>query len=486
MASTINLVELRGLKLDSKKAGTRRQQLYLALRQSILDGSLTSGSQLPSSRDLASQLSLGRNTVIGAYEQLKAEGYIQSHTGAGSFVASALPEFWQQAEAELSKPPETRKIDSPPNIDVSNRNGSFCVGVPDLKSFPIKIWNRLSQQIPPAGLSNLMGFGPAEGNSELRNAVAAYVRASRAVNCSAEQVLITSGAQQALDLCCRLLLNKQDHAAMEDPGYQGMHRAMLGHGAKPIACPVDQDGIDVAYLKALPETPKLVYITPANQYPLGSVLPLSRKLELLEWAEQEGSWILEDDYDSEYHYQHRPLASLQGLDKNQNVIYMGSFSKTLFPGLRLGYLILPEILVQQFSLAKNQASGETPPHTQAVTAAFINEGHFHRHLRRMRVLYSEKLVLILKECATLPSWVNTQQRAAGLHIVIEFNNRNEEPLEFEKNIHHQLTLSGIFSSRLSEYYLNKPIKTGLALGFANSSMKQISAGISCLKKILET
>jgi len=485
MASTINLVELRGLRLDDQKAGTRRQRLYLALRQSILDGSLTSGSQLPSSRDLASQLSLGRNTVIGAYEQLKAEGYIQSHAGAGSFVANALPEFWQQAETELNKPLEPRKIDPSPGTEASNRNGSFCVGVPDLKSFPIKIWNRLSQQIPPAGLSNLMGFGPAEGNSELRNAVAAYVRASRSVNCSAKQVLITSGAQQALDLCCRLLLNKQDHAAMEDPGYQGMHRAMLGHGAKAIACPVDQDGIDVASLKALPKTPKLVYITPANQYPLGSVLPLSRKLELLEWAEQNNSWILEDDYDSEYHYQHRPLASLQGLDKTQNVIYMGSFSKTLFPGLRLGYLILPEVLVQKFSLAKNQASGETPSHTQAVTAAFINEGHFHRHLRRMRVLYSEKLALILDECASLPSWVDTQPRAAGLHIVIQFNKPNVDSVTLEKNIHQRLASAGILSSRLSEYYLEQPIKTGLVLGFANSSMEQISAGILCLKKILE-
>ncbi|WP_222842185.1 PLP-dependent aminotransferase family protein [Endozoicomonas montiporae] len=471
------LVEIPDLRLDNNSNTPLFDQLYQTLRTRVLNRLLSPGTRLPSSRKLAQQLNVARNTVIAAYEQLIAEGYLESKSGSGTFVTEELPEAWFQAEAQSHSPPKPIQ-----NIALSNyaeairdenvrKNGSnqgFTVGVPDLKGFPARLWNKVSSSIPHAGLTELMGFQYPQGLPELQEVITDYVRSSRAVRCESDQVVITQGAQQALDLCARLLLNPGDPAAMENPGYTGARRALHATGAHVTALPVDEHGVMVSALEQLDPPPKLVYVTPAHHYPLGSVMSLQRRTRLLNWAATHNSWILEDDYDSEYHYQNRPLASLQGLCKNSRVIYIGSFSKVLFPALRLGYTILPKELTNVFTQAKMEHSGETPVHIQATTAAFIQQGYFSKHLKRMRVLYAEKLECMLKACEKLTPWCKIHTHGAGMHLVIEFTAEL-----CEKSVYNQLVKQKVYCSKLSRYYLEEPVKSGLVLGFANSSEEEI-------------
>ena len=491
------LVEMPDLRLDGDSSTPLFDQLYQAIRTQVLNQLFTPGTRLPSSRNLSRQLGVARNTVIAAYEQLIAEGYLESRSGSGTFVTEALPEAWFQAEtlaSSVQRPPQNitlsnyAEVIKNENIRKAGSNQSFTVGVPDLKAFPAKLWNKVSSTIPHAGLTELMGFQYPKGLPELQEAITDYVRSSRAVRCEPGQVVVTQGAQQALDLCARLFLNPGDHAAMENPGYTGAQRAISATGARITPLPVDENGVMVSVLEQLDPPPRLVYVTPAHHYPLGSVMSLQRRTRLINWAATHNSWILEDDYDSEYHYQHRPLASLQGLCKNNRVIYIGSFSKVLFPALRLGYTILPEELTDVFTKAKIEHSGETPVHIQATTAAFIQQGYFSNHLKRMRVLYARKLECMLNACELLKPWCDIHSHGAGMHVVIEFNQDI-----CEQSVFNQLIKQRIYCSRLSAYYLRETLektterpdsdaydqsgKYGLALGFANSSEEEIRSKV---------
>lgn len=482
------LVEMPELTLDIDSDEPLFDQLYQAIRIRVLNRHLSPGTRLPSSRGLAKQLGIARNTVIAAYEQLIAEGYLASRTGAGTFVTEELPESWFQPETH-SVPVEQSFADmalsqyaqiiSKEEVRQGSENQSFAVGVPDLKAFPAKLWNKVASSIPQAGLTGLMGFQYPQGLQELREAITDYVRSSRAVRCEPEQVIITHGAQQGLDLCARLFLNPDDPAAMENPGYIGARRAITASGARITPLPVDEQGLTVDQLESVSPSPKLVYVTPAHHYPLGSVMSLQRRTQLLNWAARNNSWIIEDDYDSEYHYQNRPLASLQGLCRDNRVIYIGSFSKVLFPALRLGYLILPKNLVDVFTKAKMEHSGETPVHIQATTAAFIQQGYFSNHLKRMRVLYATKLKAMLAACEKLKPWCRVHSHGAGMHLVLEFTADICEATVFE-----QLQKNNIYCSRLSQYYLDQPEKQGLALGFANSNEAEIKSKTELLAGII--
>ncbi|MGI9276458.1 MAG: PLP-dependent aminotransferase family protein [Endozoicomonas sp.] len=488
LSERMPLAEMPDLVLDSDISTAMFRQLYLALREQVLDGRLRPGTRLPSSRALAGDLGVGRNTVIAAFDQLLAEGYLETRKGSGTYIAEVLPETWHSAKplptvnhsgAARLQLSDYAELMSRETIRSGQTNQSFCVGVPNLRAFPAKVWNRLQQQVPSAGLTEIMGFNDPMGYQPLREAVADYVRSSRAVNCEAEQILITTGAQQALDLCARLLLNSGDQAVLENPGYLGARRALLAAGAELVPCPVDHQGMMVQKLDGLTENPRLIYVTPAHQYPMGPVLPLERRAELLEWAYQNQCWVLEDDYDSEYHYQHRPLSSLQGLDRQQQVINIGSFSKVLFPALRLGYLVLPQALVSTFVKAKMEHSGDTSLHTQATVAAFMQEGHFSRHLKRMRLLYAKTLEVMLEACQGLKPWCRIHEYGAGMHLVLEFTS----PLP-EQAVYEQLRQSGILCSRLSSYYFRDNKKFGLVLGFTNSSPTEIEKGVEKIRKIL--
>ena len=374
------------------------RQLYDKLRRAILDGRLRAGAKLPSTRGLAQELAIARNTVMGAYEQLLAEGYLEGKTGSGTYVARTLPE----AVLNISPVRPTASVTRNPGrlsrrgqTLATNRLGiryiepprPFRPGTPAIDHFPFDLWSRLLAKYWRREPAGLLPYTDPAGYEPLRAAIAEYISAARAVRCDPEQIIVVSGAQQALDLATRLLLDPGDEVWMEDPGYNGARAAFLGAGVKPVAVPIDNDGLDVTMGEKLSPHARLAYVTPSHQYPTGVVMTLSRRLGLLRWAERKRRWILEDDYDSEFRYASRPVPSLQGLDKSGTVIYCGTFSKVLFPSLRLGYIVVPASLVDAFRGAKAVVDRHCPTVEQAVLAEFIAEGHLARHIRRMRMLY---------------------------------------------------------------------------------------------------
>ena len=340
------------LTLSESAAAPMYRQLYEQLRSAILDGHLRPGAQLPSTRGLAQELAVARNTVMGAYEQLLAEGYLEGETGSGTYVARTLPD-------EILHAPILRPVRPHPrtSVGLSQRGQIFSrdllrlryddppkpfrPGVAALDELPFDLWSRLLAKHSRRASMQFLAYGDPAGYRPLREAIAQYLAAARAVNCEPEQVIIVSGAQQALDLAARLLLDSGEEAWIEDPGYNGARAALLAAGVKPVGVPVEDAGINVEAGERLSPRARLAYVTPSHQYPTGVTMTLARRLELLRWAERRKSWILEDDYDSEYRYASRPVASLQGLDTAGCVMYCGTFSKVLFPALRLGYLVVP-------------------------------------------------------------------------------------------------------------------------------------------------
>jgi GntR family transcriptional regulator/MocR family aminotransferase len=403
------------LALPPRDAGTPAWLwLCTALRAEILEGRLRPGARLPATRDLAGQYGLSRGTIVSAFEQLKAEGYLRGTVGAGTYVNEVLPDEWLEVRrTDRSRPPAPRQ----PRRDLSGFGRrahpvpghellpacAFRAHQPALDLFPTTLWAQVaSRRLRRASVSLLLGCDPL-GYEPLREAVADHLRASRGVKCVAGQVAILSGVQEALDLAARVLLNPGDRVALEDPGYPGAAIAFEAAGARIAAVPVDGEGLD-------PRSPdlagaRLVYVTPGHQFPLGITMSLPRRLELLEWARRSNAILLEDDYDGEYRYSGRPVPALQGLDRDGRVLYAGSFSKVLFPALRLGYLIVPPDLVDAFAAAKSLTSRHAPVLEQAVLCDFIVEGHFGRHLRRMREIYAERLAALLE---------SSRRRLAGL------------------------------------------------------------------------
>jgi GntR family transcriptional regulator/MocR family aminotransferase len=406
------------------------RQLYEGLRQSILDGRLAPGVRLPATRGLAEELGVSRNTVLNAYEQLLAEGYLEGKAGSGTYVPRTLPEEMLQVPATGRKRPTPR-----PRRRLSRRGellaGSaskvlpssgvprpFRPGIPALDAFPFEIWHRLVARYHRHPTRDLLNYNYSAGHAPLRRAIAAHLGPARAVHCDPEQVLVISGAQQGLDLVARILLDSGDAVWMEDPGYRSARSALQGAEAVLVPVPVDSDGLDVAAGSARCPDARLVYVSPSHQYPLGVTMSLSRRLALLDWARRADAWVVEDDYDSEFRYAGRPLAALQGLDRDGRVIYLGTFSKTLFPSLRLGYLVVPEDLVDSFMAARIVMDRQPSTLTQAVVANFIEEGHFLRHVRRMRTLYSERQEALLRAARReLDGVLDVRPCETGLHLM---------------------------------------------------------------------
>jgi GntR family transcriptional regulator/MocR family aminotransferase len=407
------------IALNADSSAPLHRQLYSGLRDAILSGRLAAGARLPATRALASELAISRNTVLDAYAQLMAEGYVTGQIGSGTYVAHALPEDLLQVHSSARpQPPEQPSPTSQPARALSRRGEliaktpvtvlhyqtskslspiSFRPGQPALDTFPLDTWRRIVDRRWRRTPRELLGYGDPAGYLPLREVIAAYLRAARAVHCDARQVIVVSGSQQALDLSARLLLDEGDAAWIEDPGYIGARGALLGAGARAVPVPVDAEGLEIATGAARSPQARMVYVTPSHQYPLGVTMSLTRRLALLEWASRAGAWVLEDDYDSEYRYAGRPLSSLQGLDSASRVIYMGTFSKVMFPALRLGYLVAPPDLVDAFVAARALADRHTPSVEQAALAEFITDGHFARHIRRMRALYAERQATLVGE-----------------------------------------------------------------------------------------
>jgi GntR family transcriptional regulator / MocR family aminotransferase len=395
--------------IDQKSGQPLYRQIYGHVRQCILDGRLAPGSRLPSTRQLAADLRVSRSTAVQAYEQLRAEGYIEGLGGAETRVSGALPDSFVRAgarEADHSVPLRSLLVPSarsraaaaalrrtPTPTGMGPR--AFRAGVPAVDVFPVDTWGRIMARRWGRTPARDLAYGDPFGYRPLREAIADYLRAARGVRCTAEQVMVTSGSQQALDLTSRVILDPGDKVWLEDPGYHGARGAFTASGAQIVPVPVDQDGLDVMAGRTLAPDARLAYVTPSRQLPLGATMSLPRRLALLEWASATRSAIFEDDYDSEFRYASRPLPALQGLDRGGCVLYAGTFSKVTFPSMRLGYLVVPPTLIDVFAAARHYSDFHSPYLEQAVMTDFIVEGHFERHIRRMRAIYHERQVLLV-------------------------------------------------------------------------------------------
>lgn len=465
-----------------------QEQLQHQLTQWICSGRLAPGTRLPASRRLSSELGISRNTVMIVLDQLRSEGFLESFAGKGVFVTSELPSGVKGVSEinwrRKSKLPALSDFGKQLNETPLTEHGQvlpFTPGVPALEAFPTKVWGQIQRRHQDR--VGLMGYDGNQGYAPLRESLAEYLRLSRGVRCTPRQIIVTQGAQQAISLCAQVLLNEGEAVLVENPGYIGARKAFNARRAKLVPCPLGASGIDVNAIQRISpadiSTARLMYITPTHHYPLGGILSATQRLSLLDWAAQNNVWLIEDDYDSEFHFFHKPIAALQGMAEQTPVIYMGSFSKTLYPALRLGYLVVPEALVNVFVKAKSFMGGESPQLTQAVVADFISEGHFTRHLRRMRQLYQEKWqhfsTLLASE---LSGKAEPIAQSAGMHLALEI------PAIDDLALQQQFKLAGFGSTALSSYYVEPPVKTGLVMGFANTSQSQREQGVSALKQLI--
>lgn len=473
------------------------RQIYEAVRTAILSGKLISGTRLPASRVLAKQLSVSRITVVNAFEQLLAEGYLEGKIGAGTFVASQIPEELLQIshtekKNELSKDSMknlrfsafAERLNKTKNQTSRFQNSlnpiPFRNGLTAVDEFPFDIWEKIAVRVYRQSRYKISGYGEAEGYPHLRQAVAVHFASSRGIHCDIEQIFITNGAQQALDLIVRVLLEKDDKIWIEDPCYREAYSIFYSNGANIIPVPINSEGFNLSEAESQNEPAKLVYITPSHQYPTGVTMSLARRLSLLEWARKNNSWIIEDDYNSEFRYAGRPLASLQNLDNFGRVIYVGTFSKTIFPALRLGCLIVPKNLVEIFKMARAICDWHSPIFEQAILADFIAEGHFARHLRRMRTIYEKRQYFLITEIEKeLNGILKVSKSPSGMHLIGWL----EKGLD-DREVAKKAAENGLSLSPLSSYCLKSKLNSGVILGYTGFNEKQIKNGVKKIKEIL--
>jgi GntR family transcriptional regulator / MocR family aminotransferase len=464
--------------------------LYDNLRSEILKGHFGPGARLPSTRDLGEQYGLSRGTVVFAFDQLQSEGYIEGSVGSGTYVSHTLPdELLRVANAIETEPPmrrrprrrlsdEGRRVTAFPVLE-NRPSRAFRPNLPALDLFPTTLWAQISaRRLRRASTNLLLGCG-AMGYRPLQEAVSGYLTTSRGVRCRPEQIAITSGVQEALDLAARLFLNRGDRVCVEDPGYPGAALLFQGKGARISTAPVDEEGMKPS--EASLRGARLVYATPAHQFPLGTTMSLVRRLKLLDWARRQGAFILEDDYDSEFRYAGRPVPALQSLDRGGHVLFAGSFSKVLFPSLRLGYLVVPQDLVDRVAAIKSLTSRHPPLLEQAVLCDFMTAGHFARHLRRMRQVYAERLSVLLDGARQyLVGLLDVSKVEAGLQTAGWLR----AGLEGESAA-TAAAARGVEVTPLGRYSRRRLDREGLQLGFAAVDAAEIGRGVRELATALE-
>jgi GntR family transcriptional regulator/MocR family aminotransferase len=470
------------------------QQLYEYLRAAILSGQLKSGAPLPSTRALADELGVSRNTVLNAYDQLFAEGYLETIGGKGTFVTHTLPESLLTAQHHrrangqpikrthtLSERAATLLVTPtmPGGSPAPPPKQAFKTGMPALDHFPYELWAKLLSRHAHALHPDRLIYQEVSGYHPLRQAIADHVLLARQVRCSPEQVIIVSGSQGGLYLAASVLLNAGDSVWIEDPGYLGARRALLAAGAQLVPIPVDGDGLNVDVGIARCPHARLVYLTPSHQFPLGVTLSLRRRLDLLAWAKNSSAYILEDDYDSEFRFAGHPLASLQGLDDAESVIYVGTFSKVLFPALRLGYLIVPPGLVDAFLAFRSATDYHLPILEQAALTDFIAEGHFTRHIRRMRTLYATRRTMLMDALKATSLEIDASE--TGMHLVGWLPDGVSDIWVEQRAAERQVRVMPI-----STFALEADLRAGLVLGYAAVDETEIRRGAQELARLLES
>ena len=473
-------------------------QLYRALRAAILRGELGPGARLPSTRALAADEGLARNTVLRAYDQLLGEGYVVGRRGSATLVAAEIPDDVAEIARIAERPRRARRQAAPrlsqwgarlpelaPSWAAAERGlpYDFRYGRPPFGDFPHATWARLLARRARAATIRDLDYGEPAGLPALRAEIAAYLARARAVDCRPEQIVVVHGTQQGLDLVARVLLDPGDRVLIEEPHYSGARRVLQAAGARLVAVPVDREGFDVARAGRAAAGARVAYVTPSHQFPTGVVMTLPRRLALLSWAERAGAWVVEVDYDSEYRYGGRPVESLQGLDRAGRVIYVGTFSKVMFPALRLGYLVLPPGLVGRCTAAKALADTGSPGLEQRALADFLTAGHFERYLRRTRARNRERRAALLAAVKQhLGDRVEVAGANAGLHLLVWLRG---VPAAEAPRVVARAARAGVGVYTPDAFYLGRPPCAGLVLGYASLDEPAIREGIRRLTRAVD-
>nr|WP_284508146.1 PLP-dependent aminotransferase family protein [Caballeronia sp. AZ1_KS37] len=484
---TIILADWLSARLDRTAAEPMYRQVLELMQQAILTSQLAPGTKLPSSRTLAIDLGIARNTVLHVYDQLTAEGYVNSTTGSGTYVADTAP---RDGVAKKAKAEETKA-----SCTISRRGerliaqagvspkqwGAFMPGVPDVAEFPARTWSRLQARLWKRANPDLLTYAPGGGYRPLRRALSDYLRVARSVKCQPDQIIITTGIHQSIDLAVRLLTDFGDRAWVEEPCYWGARSVLQSSGLTLVPIPVDAEGLNPA-ARDMTEPPRIALVTPSHQYPLGMVMSLARRRALLEFARQHKVWIIEDDYDSEFRYGSRPLSSLQGLDDAGQVIYVGSLGKMLYPGLRMGYMVVPEELVETFRIGVAELYREGQLMQQAVLTEFILDGHLTSHVRRMRGLYGERRELLINAIrARFGDTLAVRGDEAGLHFVLELPQFVDD-----RAVAADALAAGVVTRPLVNYFMNRDeALRGLMLGYACVPNHDIAPNFAKLADVIE-
>ena len=480
--------ELYAFEVDRAKDAPVFRQIYLQLRSAILSGALRPGTKLPSTRELAAQLDVSRSAVVSAFEQLLAEGYASGKKGAGTYIASDLPEPFGAIHGRKKRPASAAKAAASSRerggfVDVTTQSDErpFNLGRTLVDARTAELWRKLSARSLRSFGRHHLGYGDPHGMLELRKSVCDYLQAARAVRCEPEQVVITSGTQQALDIVIRVMQGPDKEVWIEDPGYSLTRLALVAAGARVCPIPVDQHGVNVT--EGIRRAPKAraVFITPSHQFPKGVALSMARRLELLAWARESGAWIVEDDYASEFRYGGRPLASLQGLDEAERVIYIGTLNKALFPGLRMGYAVVPPSLVRAFVTARYLMDRQPSSLCQAVVAAFMEEGHFAAHIRRMREMYrNQRDALVAALRRRLGDHLTVDPPDQGMHLVAYTRSGLSDVTVERAGREH-----GVIVRAMSRLYVEAPAQSALMLGFSGYPRQIIAPAIARLTQAFE-
>jgi GntR family transcriptional regulator/MocR family aminotransferase len=463
----------------SEGEGPLSRQIYLWLRQAILLGTIRPGERLPATRDLAEQLHVSRTVVLLSYDHLLAEGFVEGRRGSGTYVSAGLTTAHPNASKDSAKLRLARfgvaAIAAEPKINVFRRQSiplryDFAYGRSAVQEFPFETWRRILLRRARKASARTLDYAPSAGNLGLREAIVSHLRRSRAVTCDASQVIIVNGSQQALDLVVRVLMERGDRAAIEDPHYQGAREILRTAGVRLHPVPVDKDGLDPS---KLPQNARMALVTPSHQFPTGAVLPLARRLALLEWAKRVNAVVVEDDYDGEFRYEGQPVESLQSLDTEGRIVYIGTFSRTIFPALRIGYLIAPKSLIPALTIAKWLCDRHTATLEQETLAEFIASGAYERHLRRAcrgNALRREALLDAIQKY--LGDRVSVTGDRSGTHVVLWPRER-----EVEEAIIDRAASRGVAIYGIAQYFLKASSGVGLMLGYSRMKPEEIREGI---------
>jgi GntR family transcriptional regulator / MocR family aminotransferase len=498
LAKTRADIEFIELSIAQEEETPLYRQIFKRVRDAVISGQLRTGDRLPSSRTLAKELGVSRNTVSLAYEQLAVEGFIECRVGGGSWVAKIpggiIDMFTNLGtdECDGSPGPRPRKTSNRASLITAtpieekwparrhNHPLAFRVGLPAMDLFPFDVWSMTVGKTARAENKALAVRTDTSGLRRLREAVASYLALSRGVICSSEQVLIVPGAQGGLDLTLRLLLDAGEKALIEDPSYLGIRGALVGAGAKAVPVPIDDEGFDIAKGEALAPDARLAVVTPSHQFPMAVTMSLKRRAMLLEWANRMGGWIVEDDYDSEFRYASRPLSPLMSLDTEGRVIYIGTFSKVIYPALRLGYLVVPEDMIDAFVALQRFSNASPPVFEQAVVASFIEQGHFARHISRMRQVYKsrgESLRSLLAE--RFGDLAPPAVPSAGMHMILPL-----QDCVCDQLVARCAAELGVDVRPLSMYSMREKRSPALALGYACVPESRMAASLDKLMQAI--